>query len=268
MVVFSGPRSWIDNFCKIFVMATRTQKIDRFNIFIRCFFIQASWNFKALIGLGFGFCVIPLARRLYDTAEEQSNFLRRHLEFFNSHPYFATYCLGAVTKLEEEAKQKHWADMRPISVFKDRLTGPLGVQGDQLFWNRIKPLTIAMGMTIGLTLGWIALPIFIVIYNVPHFYIRIKGWRLSYRMGFDIVSVLSTRRFQAIDEKISVLGLGVAGVLLGFAAWWSYEQDFAILVAFFLSSILTAVFIRLKVAVKFIILAVICLGMIVGLFTF
>ncbi|MBN1559871.1 PTS mannose/fructose/sorbose transporter family subunit IID [candidate division KSB1 bacterium] len=248
-------------------MAVRTRKIDRFNIFIRCFFIQASWSFKALIGMGFCFCVIPLARRLYDSPKDRSEFLRRHLDFFNSHPYFVTYCLGAVTKLEEQAQQQQWPDWRPISIFKERLTGPLGVQGDQLFWNRIKPMTIAIGMVVGLTLGRIALPVFLLIYNIPHFYIRIKGWRLSYRMGFDIVSVLSTRRFQAIGDKISILGLAAAGALISTAAWWSYEQNFAVLASFCLSAALTMALIRLKVAVKFIILAVTCLGILVGLLT-
>ncbi|MBN1465712.1 PTS mannose/fructose/sorbose transporter family subunit IID [candidate division KSB1 bacterium] len=245
----------------------RTRKIDRFNIFIRCFFIQASWNFKALIGLGFCFCLIPLARRLFETAKGRAEFLRRHIDFFNSHPYFVTWCLGAVTKLEEEAQRKNWPDMRSISVFKERLTGPLGVQGDQLFWNRIKPLTIAVAMAVGLTCGWIALPIFLVIYNIPHFYIRIRGWRLSYRMGFDIVSVLSKRWFQAIGDKISTVGFFVAGVLMGIAAWWSLGQNLAVLIAFCLSAIATMALIRLQVAVKFIILAVICIGIVVGFFT-
>ncbi|MBN1481188.1 hypothetical protein EH223_01915 [candidate division KSB1 bacterium] len=246
------------------MMARYTAKIDRINIFIRCIVIQATWNFKALIGMGFCFCVIPLARRLYDTPKERSDFLRRHLDFFNSHPYFATYCLGAVTKLEEEALIKKWPDMRPISVFKERMAGPLGVLGDQLFWSRIKPLTLALAMCIGLTVGWIALPIFLFVYNVPHFYIRLLGWRKSYRLGFDIVSVLSTRRFQGSLQKISIIGLGIAGLLISISAWWSLEQKPSVFVAFMVSILLTWLLVSLKLAVKYIILVAIVIGLIVG----
>lgn len=247
-------------------MADRTRRIDRINIFFRCVAIQASWNFKALLGLGFCFCVIPVARRLYDTPAERSEFLRRHLEFFNAHPYFATFCLGAVTKLEEEARLKNWPETRPISVFKDRLIGPLGGQGDQLFWCRIKPLTITVAMILGLTVGWIGLPIFLIGYNLPHFYIRLKGWRTSYRLGFDIVSVLSTRRFQHFGQKISVAGLALAGALLCTGAWWSQKQHISVLVAYILAAILTIVLLKLRVAIKFIILCVIVSGVLIGLF--
>lgn len=247
------------------MMAKHTTKIDRINIFIRCIVIQATWNFKALIGMGFCFCVIPLARRLYDTPKERSAFLQRHLDFFNSHPYFATYCLGAVTRLEEEALVKKWPDMRPISVFKERMAGPLGVLGDQLFWNRVKPLTLAFAMCIGLTVGWIALPIFLFIYNVPHFYIRLRGWRMSYRLGFDIVSVLSTRRFQGRLEKISMIGMGVAGLLVSTSAWWSLEEKPSVFVSFCASLLVTLLLFAVKVSAKYVILAGIVTGLLIGI---
>lgn len=247
-------------------MAIKTEQIDRINIFIRCIAIQASWNFKALIGMGFCFCVIPLARRLCNTPEERSEFLRRHLEFFNAHPYFASYCLGAVTKLEEESLSKEWPDKMPISVFKERMAGPLGALGDELFWSRIKPVTLTLAMCLGLTVGWIALPVFLVAYNVPHFYIRLKGWRLSYRLGFDIVSVLSMRRFQKSLQRISMAGLILAGALLGLSSWWSLKQDLSVFVAFWLSAALALVLVKFKLSVKFVILTAIGCGLLVGAF--
>ncbi len=91
-----------------------TTRLDRLNVLLRCFVVQASWNFKSMLGLGFCFCVIPVARRLYESKQERSDFLRRHLDFFNAHPYFVGFCLGAVTKLEEESLLKKWAAKRPF----------------------------------------------------------------------------------------------------------------------------------------------------------
>ncbi len=246
----------------------KTYAFDRINILLRCFVVQASWNFKSMLGLGFCFCVIPLARRLYKTKEERSEFLRRHLEFFNAHPYFVGFCLGAVTRLEEEALQKKWPDKRPISIFKERMTGPLGGLGDQLFWDRIKPVTAALGVLIGLRYGWVAIPIFLFIYNVPHIYIRVKSFNLSYQRGFDVVSILSTRRFKQAGHLISIVGLITAGVLIIVAADWSFKQNVAVGAAFVVSAAATGLFIYFKKSINFIIFTVALISMVIGyLFT-
>ncbi len=244
--------------------ALKTKYIDRINIFLRCMVIQASWNYKALIGMGFCFCLIPMARRLYSSPQERGEFLHRHLEYFNAHPYFASYCLGAVVNLEEEALEQR-ADTQQISLFKERMAGLLGALGDELFWNRTKPVSIALGMCLALTIGWYALPVFLIVYNVPHFYIRLKGWRTGYQLGFGIVNELSMSRFQTSMDILSMTGLFLAGALLPLSAWWSRQQSFSVFVSFVLSTALMFLLIKIKVSIKFIILAAIGVGIITGL---
>lgn len=241
-----------------------TTRLDRLNVLLRCFVVQASWNFKSMLGLGFCFCIIPIARRLYESTEERSEFLRRHLDFFNAHPYFVGFCLGAVTKLEEESLFKKWPDKRPISIFKERMTGPLGGLGDQLFWDRIKPATAAFGVVIALQYGWIALPLYLSIYNIPHIYMRIKSFNMSYRMGFDIVSVLSKRGFKQAGHYISIAGMLTAGVLLIVAADWSFKQNSAVGAAFIFSAVLTRVLIHFKKSINFIILMASLVSLFIG----
>jgi len=245
-------------------MNRKTRKIDRWNIFLRCFVIQASWNFKSLLGLGFCFSIIPLARRLFRTAEERSAFLRRHLEFFNAHPYFASWCLGAVTRLEEEAIEKKWPDKHPISVFKNRLSGPLGAVGDQLFWSRLKPFSSAVAVSLGLLFGWIAIPVFLVLYNVPHFMIRIQGMKLGYAKGFDVVAILAKRGFKDISAALSIIGLALAGVLFMIAADWSLSRNPAVFAAFWSSALIALILIQLKKSVHVIIAAVFLASLIIG----
>jgi mannose PTS system EIID component len=245
-------------------MNRRTRKIDRLNIFLRCFVIQASWNFKSLLGLGFCFSIIPLARRLFRTAEERSAFLRRHLEFFNAHPYFASWCLGAVTRLEEDAIEEKWADKHPISVFKNRLSGPLGAVGDQLFWSRLKPLSSAVAVGIALLYGWIAVPAFLIIYNTPHFIIRIQGMEQGYAKGFDVAAILAKRRFKDISTALSIIGLALTGVLFMIAADWSLSRHLAVFTAFWSSALIALILILLKKSVHVIITAVFLTSFLIG----
>jgi mannose/fructose/N-acetylgalactosamine-specific phosphotransferase system component IID len=205
-------------------MKSRMRFIDLGNMFLRCFVVQGSWNHKSMLGLGFCFTAIPFIKRLYKTQKQREECLRRHLVFFNSHPYYASWCLGAVAKLEEEARRKKWDDFRPIEVFKERLMGPLGVIGDRLFWNGLKPAAAGVGIGLALAAGWIAIPLFLVIYNVPHVLVRLAGIREGYRKGFDIVSDLSVRRYQKWFDWAGLVGAVAAGAVPVAAVRWSWLQ--------------------------------------------
>jgi len=242
-------------------MIDRIRKSDLFRIFCRCFFIQASWNFKSMLGLGFCYSTIPIAKRIYKT-KDQSKFFKRHLEFFNAHPYFAPWCLGAVAKLEEEAQLKKWDNMKPISIFKERMAGPLGSIGDQYFWTGVKPATAATGVLLGLLIGWLAIPIYLLIYNVPHIFIRAKGVSLGYKKGFDIVSDISVRKFQKIFNVFAVLGVLITGLTATKAAIWSFTQDLTGLIVFLIAVFVTLLLLFLKRTVIFALFISILIGII------
>lgn len=189
-------------------------KLDIIKIFFRSFYIQSTWNAERLLGLGFCFCLIPVARRLFHRESDVIDFLNRHLDFFNSHPYMATYALGAVAHIEQQAILKDWKDKRPITVFKARIVGPLGAIGDTLFWQIVRPafgvFAIALLFLVGI---WGSLA-YLVLYNLPHFYVRIHGLLSSYNKGFDIVRDLSLRGAKKYIDGFKYF----ASVLLGIVA--------------------------------------------------
>jgi mannose/fructose/N-acetylgalactosamine-specific phosphotransferase system component IID len=219
-----------------------------------------------MLGLGFCYCTLPIARRLFKEQEKQQNFLQRHLQFFNLHPYFSSWCLGAVARLEEEALHKQWSDQRPIELFKDRLMGPLGLIGDELFWNGIKPASAAMGVGLSLLFGAFAIPIFLVVYNVPHFYVRIKGLLLSYEKGFDIVSSVSVRRFQKWFSLAKRIGLLMTGFCVAVAAFRSGQSSLANGIAFFLSIPVSVLLMRRQKSIAFAAFVAIGLALVIGIF--
>jgi mannose PTS system EIID component len=203
-------------------MRSRMRVFDLWNMFWRCFIVQGSWNHKSMLGLGFCFSAIPFIKRLFKSPKAREEGLRRHLVFFNSHPYYAGWCLGAVAKLEEEARRKKWDDFRPIEVFKERLMGPLGAIGDRLFWNGIKPAAAGVGVLLALVAGWIAIPAFLLLYNIPHILVRIMGIREGYRKGFDIVSDVSVRKHQKWFDLVSLIGAVAAGLCMVAGVRWSW----------------------------------------------
>ncbi|MBN2001202.1 PTS system mannose/fructose/sorbose family transporter subunit IID [candidate division KSB1 bacterium] len=237
---------------------------DLFEILLRTFFVQGSWNFKSLIGLGFCYCAIPIAKRLFPDPEDQKDFLKRHLNFFNAHPYFTSWCLGAVAKIEFEAEKNQWADLEAIQIFKTRLAGPLGSIGDQLFWSGVKPLVSGIAFCCALVLGWMAIPFLLVLYNVPHFYTRYKGLILGYKKGFEIVADLSLRRFQKYLNAIKAIGLFVAGFSLAIAAKVNYDKGADFLAAFIAAVIVSYITTQKRRSIIFTLFLTMIIGIAVG----
>ncbi|VEH67652.1 mannose permease IID component [Rodentibacter pneumotropicus] len=83
-----------------------------------------------------GFCVsmIPTIKRLYSKKEDQAAALKRHLEFFNTHPWVGSAIMGVTAAMEQEhANGAKDVDDAAISGVKVGLMGPLAGVGDPIF---------------------------------------------------------------------------------------------------------------------------------------
>ena len=77
-------------------------KQDRRSVALRSTFLQGSWNYERMQNLGWAYSLIPAIKKLYTNKEDQAAALKRHLEFFNTHPYVAAPIMGVTLALEEE----------------------------------------------------------------------------------------------------------------------------------------------------------------------
>ncbi len=222
----------------------KLKKRDHISIFMRSFFIQAGWNFKSLISIGFAYALIPVARRLYRDNEARAKFLLRHIGFFNAHPYFASYALGAIARLEEENAQNEDSDQTErIEKFKNALIGPLGAVGDQYFWATVKPAAVLLGM-IGLLLApqvWIKLTflaLLLILYNISHLMVRIRGQRLGYEKGYHIYKEIRIEKYGRSKRTYHIIGAILLGLLTGYLIGWSDSQHIIATLVFFGSMVL------------------------------
>ena len=197
--------------------ASRVSGATLASVVARSLAIQGSWNYRTMLGSGFAVAILPVLRRIYGSdAESLREPVERHMEHFNAHPYLATIALGAVTRLEEEG-----ADPGTVRKLKTALRGPLGSLGDGLVWATVLPGTALAALAL-LWLGtpvWVAVALFLLLYNAVHLTLRVWGFQAGRRAGRDVGAILAradlsgwTRRLQ----PVVVLLLGaVAGAVIG-----------------------------------------------------
>lgn len=222
----------------------KTSKIisfrDFISIFLRSFFIQAVWNYQSMLSIGFCFGLIPAAKKLFKTKEERIKFLNRHLSFFNTHPYLASFALGAVVKIEELQKKNNDLDYSKLLHLKNVLIGPLGAIGDQLFWATIKPASLLIGI-LGVILSDVLeikialIIVMLFVYNLPHLYIRFFGILRGYQLGYDVYKLLDFKNYKTIKFIFGSLGSLALGVFLGFLGIKYGQENIAYCCIFFLS---------------------------------
>ena len=188
------------------------RKWDIFRVFLRSFFLQSVWNYRTLISVGFGVCLIPILKRLYNDPQSQKAFLSRHLKFFNAHPYMASYALGVSIHLEEAFARGKADACDQLERMKELLITILGAIGDTLFWSTIKPASLIVGtfaLAISTTtpqrLGALAITFFM--YNIPHIHLRFKGIWEGYRYGLNVYKYIDKNRFKKLQNGYFFTGL-------------------------------------------------------------
>ena len=80
----------------------KLSKADRRSVMLRSQFLQGSWNYERMQNGGWAYSLIPALKKLYPNKDDAAAALKRHLEFFNTHPYIAAPILGVTLALEEE----------------------------------------------------------------------------------------------------------------------------------------------------------------------
>lgn len=181
----------------------------RARMLFRSLAVQGSWNYETLIGAGFAFTMLPALRLLYGSSGprlDEATF--RHAELFNSHPYFATVAVGAVSRLEAEH-----TDPAVIDRFKIALRGSLGSMGDRLFWTTWRPVTLLAALMLFLLGGawWLAVSLFLVAYNALHLTVRVVGLRAGVASGLAVGRVLREAPLQRVID----FGSRAASLLVG-----------------------------------------------------
>ena len=158
--------------------------------------------------------MIPAIKKLYTTKEEQIAALKRHLEFFNTHPYVASPVIGVTLALEEDRANGAPVDNAAIQGVKVGMMGPLAGVGDPVFWFTVRPILGALGASLAMGGSLLGPILFFVLWNVIRFAFMWYTQEFGYKVGTKITEDLSGGLLQKITKGASILGMFVLGGLV------------------------------------------------------
>ena len=184
-------------------------------VFFRSLFLQASWNPQGMQNLGLAFAVYPGLRALYPEQDRLNTAVKRHLVFFNTHPYVAAAIVGGVLYHEQRiARGEENPDK--VVVFKAALMGPLAALGDGFFWLSLKPAVGALCAALVPVLHAWAPALFLVLYNVVHLTLRGRLFWLGYSRGDRLIEEVAKSNLPTRGARLRALAAASAGWM---AAW-------------------------------------------------
>ncbi|MCI2170816.1 PTS system mannose/fructose/sorbose family transporter subunit IID [Schleiferilactobacillus perolens] len=189
-------------------------KGDRIKVWWRSTFIQGSWNYERMQNGGWAFSLVPVLKRLYTTKEDRAAALKRHLEFFNTHPYLASPILGVTMALEEERANGAPIDDVAIQGVKVGMMGPLAGIGDPVFWFTVKPIIGALAASMAIAGNIMGPIIYFLAWNAIRMAFMWYTQEFGYKAGSKITDDLSGGLLQEITKGATILGMFILGALV------------------------------------------------------
>jgi mannose PTS system EIID component len=184
-------------------------RFTMFKVFLNSFFIQSAWSFEKMQGLGFASAIAPAINDIYKDRGHAAAAIKRHMVFYNAHPYMASPILGAVIRMEEDVKDGK-LDAGGIVSFKESLIGPYGAIGDNFFWGSVRPLASILGVLTALICGlWGPL----VLYNIFHIWMRWVGLNKGYTLGGDVAGYVKELELPDLSLRIRNLATALLGIM-------------------------------------------------------
>ena len=229
--------------------------------YFRSFFLQTLWNFERLQNVGFAFGVAPLLKRANDSRSAYHEALRRHMTFFNTHPYFAPIVMGVVYA-KEAARPKHVKGEDPtLTVLKDSMGGAFGAIGDHVIWGTWRPFCAIMALSLGML---VAYPLagngpqktlfdsaaarvcaqwwvggFLGIFNSVHLWLRWRGLQKAVHDGPLVVRWVQSLHLQAWAAQIRRIGLLLLVIMvMAYFARWTSSQMLLWMIAVLLGTVI------------------------------
>ncbi len=191
------------------------------NTLCRSFLNWFFWNgcsqqAETMLGMAFGQSMAPVIEELYDSKEDRSAALQRHITLFNTESQVGSICNGIAIGMEEQLANGN-GSAEAIQEAKVALIGPTSAIGDSLWVATIIPLLLTICLSIANAMpgsAWVGAVIYMIVYPVGTYLLSWKLFNLGYKAGLEGVQrFMASGQLDRIMQAVTILGLIVVGAL-------------------------------------------------------
>lgn len=175
---------------------------------------QFAHNYERMQSLSLTYCFSPVLEELYKDApkEDRVNAIKRHLEYFNTHPIAIPFILGIAASLEENTDEDH---KDTVTAIKTSLMGPFAGIGDSLLNLTWFPIAGSIGASLCVDNGSIIGPlVMFLLINLLYWPLKYFGLHKGYEGGMALVEKFGVQIFDRLGDIANVLGVMVTGGLI------------------------------------------------------
>ena len=188
---------------------------DLRSMYWRSTFLLGSFNFERMQAIGFCITLMPAIKKFYpDDKTQQAAALKRHLEFYNTHPWISSVVFGVTAAMEEQRSKGEDIGDETITNVKVGLMGPLAGVGDPIFWGTARPVLGALGASLAVAGNWMGPLIYFFGINIIRILVRWYGLRWGYERGTAMVAEVGGGQLKRITQIAAITGLFVMGALV------------------------------------------------------
>ena len=188
---------------------------DLRRMYWRSTFLLGSFNFERMQAMGFCYTLMLAIRKFYcDDKSAQAAALKRHLEFYNTHPWVSSVVFGVTAAMEEQKAKGEEISEETITSVKVGLMGPLAGVGDPIFWGTARPVLAALGASLALNGSIVGPLLFFVGINLLRVLTRWYGLKFGYERGTEMVTEVGGGQLKKITQMAAIMGLFVMGALV------------------------------------------------------
>lgn len=231
--------------------------------FLRLLLAQSVWNSERMQNIGFLWAIVPFLKKIYSQKDELKSAIKRHLDFFNTHPYFMGIFAGIVFFWEKK-------NYELVARVKVSYGGPMAALGTHMFWSTLRPFAGILTILLVFLNGYNLLPptVFMIFYNGVHLPLRYYFIRKSSQVGLDFFYILKKFEINKLMWYMQIVGVFIA-IIAAVGYICNFIVDDTVMILLFIGTVLMTAFLHLcfkKISVLQIFYLVIVVSIILSVF--
>lgn len=192
-------------------------KADVLKVFWKWDFAShANYNYERMQASGVLFSMTHIIDRLYpNDRQAKIDFMKRHMQFYNTEPHYGGIVNGLALAMEEERANDPAVTGEAISAIKTGLMGPMAGVGDTLWQGTLQPILLAIGISLASASGspagalFFAVAMFAIQTAIGYFF-----FMTGYRQGKGgVEKLLGGGQMRRLISAASIMGAVVLGAL-------------------------------------------------------